>query len=134
MTNEELILYAEGALRPVRSHDGRLHGDVAAALCSKSGRLFRGVCIDTASWGLCAERSALAAMITSGEYGFESIVAVWRDPETKKLHALPPCGHCREFMRQIDRENLNSKIVLGRDISVPLRELIPFHEWPDPID
>ena len=133
MTNDELIQSAEKVLNPYTTKDGRLHADVGAAVLSKNGTVYYGVCVDTTGWGLCAERSALAAMITSGEYQFEKIVAVWRDPKTNKLHALPPCGICREFARRIDESNMDALVILGRNSTVTLRELIPHHEWPQPL-
>lgn len=43
-------------------------GGVAAAILTKSGNIYLGVCIDTASTlGMCAERSAIANMITNGD-------------------------------------------------------------------
>ena len=43
-------------------------GSVAAALLTGRGHIYRGVCIDTAcSLGMCAERNAIANMITNGE-------------------------------------------------------------------
>ncbi len=133
MTYDELIQAAEKVLNPITKGE-RKHGDVGAAVLSKNGTVHVGVCVDTAGWGICAERSALAAMITDGEYRFEKIVAVWRDNKTGKLHALPPCGSCREFMRQIDETNLESEIILGRNEAKKLKELLPYHEWPEPLD
>lgn len=47
-------------------------GGVAAALLTKSGTIYVGVCIDTASTlGMCAERNAIANMITNGEHQIE---------------------------------------------------------------
>lgn len=134
MTNDELIEHASTVLRP---HDGpghRLFGDVAAALISETGRLYTGVCIDTASWGLCAERSAIAAMATAGEYRIRRIVAVWRDERDGRLSVLPPCGICREFMRQIDDRNLSTEVVLGRERHATLAALLPEHDWPAALD
>jgi len=111
----------------------RLFGNVASCLITRGGNQFVGVCIDTGSGtGFCAEHSAIAAMVTAGEYEIDAIVAVWRD-ENDRLFVLPPCGRCREFMRQIDEANLDATVVLGLDESVPLRELLPRHEWPNPI-
>lgn len=129
MTDEALIAAAAGVLRP-RMVGGRLMGDVGAALLSAGGRVYTGVSVDTPSWGLCAERSAMAAMITAGETRVERVVAVWRDPESGALHVLPPCGVCREFLRAVDAGNLGCEVVLGRDQVVVLRELLPFWEWP----
>lgn len=132
-SNAELIGRAAAVLKPYKTSDGRLFGDVGAALVSESGAIFAGVCVDTASWGLCAERSAIAAMVTSGEYRIERVVAVWRDPDTAALHVLPPCGHCRQFMRDLDGANLATAVILGPDRVRTLAELLPEHEWPAPL-
>ena len=134
MTNEELIQKARGVLNKHTTEDGRLDGDVGAAVLGENDQVYTGVCVDTASWGLCAERGALAAMISDGKYKFKKIAAVWEDDKTGKLHVLPPCGVCREFMRQIDQKNMEADIVLGKTESKSLKELIPHHEWPEPID
>jgi cytidine deaminase len=111
----------------------RLFGDVGATLVAGSGRLFSGVCIDTGSGtGFCAEHAAIAAMVTAGEYHIEKIVAVWRD-DSGRLYVLPPCGRCREFIRQVDEANIDTEVVLGADRSVRLRDLLPFHDWPAPL-
>jgi cytidine deaminase len=73
-------------------------------------------------------------MIAAGEYRFNKIVAVWRDPASELLYVLPPCGICREFMRNIDEGNLNAEIILARGRVLYLRDLIPAHEWPEPAD
>ena len=42
-------------------------GEVSAAVRSKSGKIYVGVCIDTCSTlGICAERNAIFNMITNG--------------------------------------------------------------------
>jgi cytidine deaminase len=130
---EALIETAIGCLNPHVGPDDKLFGDVGAALVSGRGRVFTGVCVDTASWGLCAERSAIAAMVTAGEYRIETIVAVWRDERDSKVYVLPPCGHCREFMRKVDAANLDTEVILSRDTSARLSALLPAHEWPQPL-
>jgi cytidine deaminase len=107
---------------------------VAATLITDRGNDYSGVCIDTGSGtGFCAEHSAIAAMVTSGEYRIAKIVAVWRDEQDGRLHVLPPCGRCREFIRQIDEANLEAEVVLGRDKTLRLKELLPYWEWPEPL-
>ncbi|KQN76437.1 hypothetical protein ASE94_19015 [Devosia sp. Leaf64] len=132
VTHDEVISRAVALLKP-HWVDGRVHGDVASIVVAEDGGVFAGVCVDTTSWGLCAERSALAAMITAGQYRFTKVVAVWRNKDTGQIHVLPPCGVCREFMRQIASDNLDAEVVLGRDRSMTLRELLPEHEWPAPL-
>src|SRR5438552_9154224 len=130
MTNDELITRAEGALRRKTVGD-RLFGDVAAALITDKGNVFTGVAVDTPSWGLCAERSAIAAMATAGEYRIKTIVAVWKEDEAidpnSVLHVLPPCGLCRQFMRDIDEGNLETDVILGRNKVAKLKALLPYH-------
>ncbi|SDU09652.1 cytidine deaminase family protein [Jiangella alkaliphila] len=133
MNDDELIASAAAYLNP-RRLDDRLIGDVASTLVTDRGNAYHGVCIDTASGtGFCAEHSAIAAMVTGGEERIEAIVAVWRD-ENGALYVLPPCGRCREFIRQLHPDNLGTRVVLGRDRAVPLRELLPEHEWPASLD
>jgi cytidine deaminase len=134
VTDRELIQRAAAALNPHRGPYGRLFGDVAACLVSAEGNLYSGVCIDTGSGtGFCAEHAAIAALVTAGEYRITRIVALWRD-EQGRLHVLPPCGRCREFIRQIDPANLETEVILGEGRRRPLRELLPEHEWPEPLD
>jgi cytidine deaminase len=89
--------------------------------------------IDTAQAVLNAEHSAIAAMATAGEYRIAKIVAMWRDDDGA-LSVMPPCGRCREFIRQVDPANLDTEVVLGRRGSARLRELLPLTEWPAPLD
>ena len=132
-SHDDLIESAQGVLSRHHVH-GRLFGDVGASLVTDRGNRYSGVCIDTGSGtGFCAEHSAIAAMVTAGEYRIAKIVAVWRDTDGV-LHVLPPCGRCREFIRQIDDANIETEVVLARDRSARLRELLPFHEWPKPLD
>jgi cytidine deaminase len=127
----ELITAAAAGLRPHMVGD-RLFGDVAATLITSAGERFSGVCIDTGSGtGFCAEAGAIAAMVAAGQYRIEAIVAVWRD-EQDRLYVLPPCGRCREFIRQIDPANLDTTVVLGARRTALLRHLLPAYEWPKP--
>src|SRR5690242_2590955 len=119
MTNEDLIRSAARVLNPKQVGD-RLFGDVASVLVTETGHQYAGVCIDTGSGtGFCAEHSAIAAMVTAGEYKIGKIVAVWKDANGV-LYVLPPCGRCREFIRQIDEANIETEVVLGPDKAVTL--------------
>lgn len=130
----DLIAAAAQVLRPHRVDD-RMLGAVGAALRTPTGEVFRGVSIDTTSGtGFCAEHAAVAAMVTAGHYEVEAIVAVWRDGGGQ-LHAVPPCGRCREFIQQISPANRDAWVVLGVDEQVPLHTLLPRNDWPGrPLD
>jgi cytidine deaminase len=70
--------------------------------------------------------------VTAGEYQIAKIVAVWRDGDGL-LYVLPPCGRCREFIRQVDPANLDTEVILGSNRSALLRELLPASDWPEPL-
>jgi len=132
-SNDDLIASAQAVLNP-RLVAGRLFGDVGSTLVTTGGNRYSGVCIDTGSGtGFCAEHSAIAAMVTAGEYQIAKIVAVWRS-EDGVLYVIPPCGRCRELIRAVDPGNLGTEVVLGRRRSAPLRQLLPLTEWPEPLD
>lgn len=123
----ELIERAKSVVRP-RMIGDRLVGDVGCALVTDKGNVYLGVCIDTGSGtGFCAEHSAIAAMVTAGEFRIQKIVAVWMEGED--LYILSPCGRCREFMRQMDEGNLETEVIVEVDRAVRLRELLPYHDW-----
>jgi cytidine deaminase len=129
ITNDVLIASAEAVLNP-RTVEDRRFGDVGSTLVTTAGNHYSGVCIDTSSGtGFCAEHAAIAAMVTAGEYEIAKIVAVWRD-DRGVLHVVPPCGRCREFIRQIDPANLDTEVVVSPTSSARLRDLLPLSSWP----
>jgi cytidine deaminase len=78
--------------------------------------------------GLCAEQSAVSQMLSKTDPKVKKIVAVWRD-EKGELYVLPPCGRCREFLRTMSQDNLEANIILGKDHSEKLKNLLPYHGW-----
>lgn len=79
-------------------------GAVSATILTEKGNIYVGVCIDTAcSLGMCAERNAIANMITNGENVINRVIAIDRNG-----NAIPPCGACREFMAQLMPEHYHS--------------------------
>lgn len=101
-------------------------GSVGCALLSEKGNVYTGVCIDTSSsMGFCAEHNAIGSMVTAGESRIKMIVAVGKN-EKGKTCVLHPCGRCREFMHQIDGRNMGTDVVLGKNRTVKLKELLPY--------
>ncbi len=128
MSPAELIETAARRLNP-SDLDDRHSGGVAAALLTIDGEVFCGVCIDVpCSMGFCAEHAAAAAMVTAGTFRIAQLVAVARDAATGTLVVLPPCGRCREFLYQLDRDNLAAEVVLNPDTVVTLAELLPLRD------
>ncbi len=122
ISDEELIEKAKSVVKPREIKHGFTVGDVGCALITDRGNVYLGVCIDTASgMGFCAEHSAIAAMVTHGEHKIKKIVAVVEDGTP-----IPPCGRCREFMHQIHEDNLEAEVIIERNKSVKLKDLLPF--------
>lgn len=101
-------------------------GGVAAAIESTSGKIYVGVCVDTAcTLGICAERNAIFHMVTNGENAIRRVIAI---NHTGK--AIPPCGACREFMTQLMPDSYRTvEIMMDYETNkvVTLGKLTP--EW-----
>ena len=128
MTNQELIDKAASVVNSKKIGEYTV-GNVGCALISDKGHLYTGVCIDVgSSMGFCAEHNAIGSMVTNGEYKIKKIVGVWIN-DKREVYVLSPCGRCREFMYQIDKGNLETEVVLSKDKSVKLSELLPYQDW-----
>lgn len=100
-------------------------GSVGAAILTDKGNIYTGVCIDTAcTLGMCAERNAIANMITNGESKIVKLVCVDENGKTGS-----PCGACREYLMQLDKNSGDMEILMDYDskATVTLKELIP--DW-----
>lgn len=133
MNDEELIDKAKSVINRHFSKD-RLFGDVGAALISEKGNIYTGVCLDIPGVGICAERNAISSMVTDGEYKISKIVAIWEDERDGKVYVLPPCGICRQFMQYTDESNLETEVILGKNNAEKLKDLLPHHDWPQPLE
>lgn len=96
---------------------------VGAALRTKSGKIYTGCNVESASYGLtvCAERVAIWKAVSEGEKEFVEIAVV---ADTQEL--TPPCGVCRqiiwEFCHDIPVIFANLK---GDSEIVQMKELLP---------
>jgi cytidine deaminase len=126
MTIQELVDAAytvAGVYKPSKECES---GSVGAAILTEDGNTYTGVCIDTAcSLGFCAEHAAVAEMLKHRESRIDMVVAV-----TDKKEILPPCGRCRELLTQVNKDNMNAKVVINEYKTVTLRELLPYY-WTD---
>ncbi len=69
---------------------------VGAALLTKSGKVYTGVNVENASYGLtnCAERVAVGKAVSEGHRKFQAIAVV------APSAALSPCGACRQVLAE----------------------------------
>ena len=123
---KELYQAAKAVQNPRDISERIYAGGVAAAIESASGKIYTGVCVDTASsLGVCAERNAMFNMITNGENEIRRVLAIMPDGKTG-----PPCGACREFMTQLmigKNHDVEIMIDYEHEKVVTLSELTP--EW-----
>lgn len=100
---------------------------VVSAVESEGGEIFTGFCIESASrvMNLCAERvAALNMYINTGKTKIKRLI-VFRD--NPPHNGGMPCGACREFLMQLDRENKNMEILTEYETreTVKLSEVLP---------
>lgn len=70
---------------------------VGVALVSASGKIYAGANVEIAHYkGVCAEASAISAMITAGERGIRAVVVAGPSME----YLCTPCGDCRQRLRE----------------------------------
>jgi cytidine deaminase len=74
---------------------------VGAAIATRSGKIFTGCNVENASFGatFCAERSAVAQMIATGERHPVACAVVTAGPR-----AGSPCGICRQVLWEFARD------------------------------
>ncbi|HEX4447489.1 MAG TPA: cytidine deaminase [Polyangiaceae bacterium] len=74
---------------------------VGAALLTRSGAIYAGCNVENATYGatLCAERSAIAAMVAAGDSAPVACAVVTAGPEPGA-----PCGICRQVLAEFARE------------------------------
>lgn len=74
---------------------------VGAALLTKSGKVFLGCNVENASYpaGICAERTAIVAMVAAGERDPVALAIV-----TPGKRGGSPCGICRQTLGEFARD------------------------------
>lgn len=96
-------------------------GHVACSLLTKKGNIYTGISLETKCvMGNCAEHAAIAEMLKNNETEIDKIVAY-----SAKGTIYAPCGKCRELIRMVDENNLNTKVMVRDDKIVELKELLP---------
>lgn len=120
---EELYEKAKN-VRFAREVSGMIYaGSVGAAILTKNHNIYTGVCIDTASsLGMCAERNAIANMLTNGENEIIKLVCI-----DSKGNIGYPCGSCREYLMQLSKNSKSIEIIKNIDSkeTTNLEKLLP---------
>ncbi len=120
---QELYDAAKQVLGEINFGLERNAGTVAAALKTRNGKIYTGICLHLCCGiGTCAEHAAILEMLKSRETVIEKMIAI------TSSEILSPCGRCRELLVQIDSSNLDTLIMIGTSEVTTLRELLP-NSW-----
>ena len=103
---------------------------VAAAVLDEEGRVFTGVNVENASYGLtmCAERVAIFTAIAAGAKKLRALALT-----SKTGGTLMPCGACRQVMAEHFEPSAPVYSDTGKDRykTTSLRDLLPKAFGPD---
>ena len=126
MKPEELISKAKEAM--TRAYAPYSGYKVGAALLCGDGTVYCGCNIENASFSptVCAERSAIFKAVYDGHRDFTAI-AVCGGKDGEITGAFPPCGVCRQVMREFCGDDFTVYMVTGVDTyeETTLAQLLP---------
>ena len=126
MTPETLIQQAKKAMTFAYAPYSGFQ--VGAALLAKDGKVYTGCNIENAAYGPtnCAERTAVFKAVSEGCREFTAI-AVCGGKDGVITGAFPPCGVCRQVLREFCGEDFTVYVVTGEDsyTAYTLAQLLP---------
>ncbi|WP_440059263.1 cytidine deaminase [Thermogladius sp. 4427co] len=124
--DEELVkrLIEEAARILPNSYAPYSNIHVASTVLTDKGNIYKGVNVENSSYGLtiCAERAAIANMVSNGERKPIAVAVV-----TDMDEPIPPCGACRQVIAEFNDEAviIMYSIKSGKLVVKNLRELFP---------
>jgi len=127
MTPEKLIALAKDAM--AHAYAPYSGCKVGAALLCADGKVYTGCNIENAAFGPtnCAERTAFFKAVSEGQRDF-SAIAVCGGKDGIITGAFPPCGVCRQVMREFCRDDFAVYLVKenGSYDTLSLAQLLPY--------
>lgn len=118
---QELIAQAKAAI--ANSYFPYSQFKVAAAIKAADGRIFTGVNVENASYGLtqCAERAAITAAVSAGVRQIDAVVTY-----TPTQEPAAPCGACRQVIREFSGSALILSICDSeKTLELSIADLLP---------
>ncbi|MBR1807395.1 MAG: cytidine deaminase [Selenomonadaceae bacterium] len=109
--------------------------NVAAAVLCSSGKIYTGVNVENASYpvSVCAERNAIVHAAAEGERQIIAI-AIVGGANAVNTDYCPPCGVCRQVMREFANPN-KLLVIMAKSptdyVEKTLEELLPMSFGPD---
>lgn len=114
------------------------HFQVGAALLTKDGDIYTGCNIENAAYtpSNCAERTAIFKAVSEGKYEFSKIAIAGGPAGSKELDYCPPCGVCRQVMREFCGNDF--QVILVKSLQeygvLTLGELFPKSFGPEDLE
>ena len=126
MTPEQLIELAKEAM--TRAYTPYSGFKVGAALLCADGTVYQGCNIENASFTptVCAERTAVFKAVSEGKREF-SAIAVCGGKDGIITGICPPCGVCRQVLREFCRDDFPVYLALpaGKYETRTMAQLLP---------
>ena len=125
---DDLLQVARAARE--NSHAPYSNFKVGAAVRAESGQVYGGCNVENAAYpeGICAEASAIAAMVLAGESKIAEVLVVGVSDEP-----VTPCGGCRQKIREFASPDVWVNIASpeGVKMTMTLDALLPQSFGPD---
>jgi cytidine deaminase len=119
---EELVEKAREALRNAYAPYSKFR--VGAAVLTRSGKIYTGVNVENASYGLtiCAERVAVFKAVSEGDRDIVAVAVVVDSDEP-----AAPCGACRQVIAEFNPDALVVMATADKRkvVTASLRDLFP---------
>lgn len=128
-------LFAAAAAARPKAHAPYSHFFVGAAILTEDGAVHAGANIENAAYpqGQCAEANAIAGMVMAGGSRKIIDIAIVGGPEGGAEILCPPCGGCRQRIREFG--GLSARIHLrqpdGSVVSHSVDEMLPLSFGPE---
>ena len=101
------------------------HFPIGTVLVTAEGKIYTGVNVENASFGLtnCGERTAIFKAVSEGERSFKELIIYGK---TEK--PVSPCGACRQVMAEFFEPDLPVTLVAKDKSTVVMtvKELLPY--------
>lgn len=114
------------------------HFQVGAALLTEDGEVYTGCNIENAAYtpSNCAERTAIFKAVSEGKRRFCAIAIAGGQEGTEEMDYCPPCGVCRQVMREFCGKDF--QVILVRSPEeyrvLTLGELLPDSFGPENLE